>query len=520
MREVYAADLFCGGGGTSSGLKKACEALGRKLWLLAVNHWDIAISTHSQNHPYARHICETLDSVDPRKVVPGGRLDILWASPECTHHSRARGGKPCSDQSRASAWHVVRWADALYIKNIIVENVKEFLSWGPLGANGRPLKSRRGETFRAFLTALESLGYRVDYRILNAAYYGDPTTRERLFIIARRGRRPIVWPEPTHTPNGEAGLFGKTKRWRTAREIIDWNIPGQSIYERKKPLSQNTMNRIYAGMRKFCSKELEPFLIQFYGTNDARSINRPAPTVTTSGNHTGLCQPFLVEYYGKGKARGVDKPLPAQTTKDRMGLCEPFLVRFNKGYDGSSIDKPTPTLTTKDKLGLCEPFIVGAGGPRGAGKPRGVDNPLNTVLSESHSALVQPFLVGITQTGSNGNRIRSVDKPVPTIYTKEKFALCEPFVLGQQSCAAPRLVNQPVPTVAGAGAIALVQPEISGYKLDIRFRMLRPHELARAMSFGDDYKFSGNRSEQVKQIGNAVPVETAAALCREVLNET
>jgi len=414
MKQILATDLFCGGGGTSSGLKKACEELGRKLWLLAVNHWDIAIATHSVNHPYARHICETLDSVNPRKLVPGGRLDILWASPECTHHSRARGGKPCSDQSRASAWHVVRWAEALYIKNIIVENVQEFLSWGPLGSNGKPLKSRRGETFRAFLTALESLGYRVDYRVLNAAYYGDPTTRERLFIIARRGRQPITWPEPTHTPDGEAGLFGKTKRWRTAREIIDWGIPGQSIYERKKPLSQNTMNRIYAGLRKFCSKELEPFLVQFYGTNDARSVDRPAPTVTTSGNHTGLCQPFL--------------------------------LHFSRNADGKSIDKPVPTQTTREKLGLCEPFV-----------------------------------------------------------------------LGQQSCAAPRSVNQPVPTVAGAGAISLIQPKINGQTLDIRFRMLKPRELARAMSFGDDYKFAGNRAEQVKQIGNAVPVCLAAALCKEVL---
>jgi DNA (cytosine-5)-methyltransferase 1 len=444
---------------------------------------DIAISTHSQNHPYAKHICETLDSVDPRKVVPGGRLDILWASPECTHHSRARGGKPCSDQSRASAWHVVRWAEALYIKNIIVENVQEFLSWGPLGSNGKPLKSRKGETFRAFLIALESLGYKVDYRVLNAAYYGDPTTRERLFVIARRGRQPITWPEPTHTPDGEAGLFGKTKRWRTAREIIDWGIPGQSIYERKKPLSQNTMNRIYAGLRKFCSKEFEPFLVQFYGTNNARSIDRPAPTVTTSGNHTGLCQPFIVEYYGKGKARSVNKPLSTQTTRDRMGLCQPFLLRFNKGYDGVSIDKPAPTLTTKDKLGLCE-----------------------------------PFLVGITQTGGNGSRVRSVNSPVPTICTKEEFALCEPFVLGQQSCAAPRSVNQPVPTVAGSGAISLIQPKINGQTLDIRFRMLRPHELARAMSFGDDYKFAGNRAEQVKQIGNAVPVMLAKELCKSLLD--
>lgn len=482
---IYAADLFCGAGGTSTGLLKACEDLGCKLDLLAVNHWDIAIATHSVNHPYAHHICESLDNVNPRKAVPRGALDILIASPECTHHSNARGGKPCSDQSRASAWHVLRWAEALRIDNILIENVKEFQSWGPLGFNGRPLKSRKGETFHAFITALTSLGYKVDYKVLNAAYYGDPTTRERLFIVARRGRRPIHWPEPTHSPDGRKTLFGKTKPWKTAREIIDWGIPGQSIFSRKKSLSQNTINRIVAGMRKFCGKELEPFLVQLNKNCDARSLNNPLPTVATVP-HFGLCEPFLVEYYGNGKALPVDKPIPTQTTKDR--------------------------------LGLCQPFIMGVGGPKGAQKPRSIDRPLNTVTTEQHSALVQPLLVGITQTGGNGKRVRSVDAPVPTICTKEEFALCEPFVLGQQSCSAPRSVNKPIPTVAAAGAIALIQPKINGHVLDIHFRMLKPRELARAMSFSDDYKFEGNREAQVKQIGNAVPVMLAKELCKSLLN--
>jgi DNA (cytosine-5)-methyltransferase 1 len=485
VKIIKAADLFCGAGGTSTGLEKACEDLGYKLDLLAINHWDIAIATHSANHSYARHICETLDSIDPRKVVPGGHLDLLVASPECTHHSNARGGKPCSDQSRASGWHVVRWAEALRIDNILIENVKEFQSWGPLGVNGMPLKSRKGETFRAFLNALTSLGYKVDFKVLNAAYYGDPTTRERLFIIARRGHRKINWPQPTHTPDGSSNLFGKTKPWRTARGIIDWSIPGQSIFTRKKPLSPNTMNRIFAGLRKFSGKELEPFLVMLYGTSDVSSINRPVPTVTTSGAHHALCQPFLVEYYGNSKV--------------------------------SSIKKPLPAVTTKDRFGVVQPFIMGVGGPKGSQNPRSIDRPLGTVVTEQHAALVQPFLVGITQTGGNGKRIRSIDRPVPTICTKEEFALCEPFVLGQQSCAAPRSVDKPIPTVAAAGAIALVQPKINGQILDIHFRMLKPQELARAMSFGDDYKFEGNREAQVKQIGNAVPVMLAKELCKSLL---
>ena len=449
-KSIFVADLFCGAGGTSTGMLKACEDLGYQLKLFAINHWDIAIATHSKNHPSAKHICENLDNVNPHKVVPGGFLDILIASPECRHHSNARGGKPCSDQSRASAWHVLRWAEALKINNILIENVKEFQSWGPLGYNGRPLKSRKGETYQAFLNALVSLGYKVDTRILNAAYYGDPTTRERLFIIARRGRRPIIWPEPTHTPDGNATLFGETKRWRTAREIIDWDIPGQSIFTRKKPLSQNTINRIVAGLRKFSGKELEPFLVMLYKTNDARSIDRPMPTVMTVPK-IGLCEPFLVKYYGTNKTSSIEEPLPTATTKDRFAVCEPFLV-------------------------------------------------------------------GITHSGADSPRIRSIDKPIPTVVTKEEFALCTPFVLGQQSCSAPRSVDKPIPTVAGAGAISLIQPKIKGQMLDIHFRMLKPHELARAMSFDKDYQFTGNHGEQVKQIGNAVPVMLAKVLCRSLLN--
>ena len=484
MKTIYAADLFCGAGGSSTGLKHACDALGFKLNLLAVNHWDIAIATHSKNHPYAKHICESLDNVDPRKAVPRGFLDILIASPECTHHSNARGGKPCSDQSRASAWHVLRWAEALRIDNILIENVKEFQSWGPLSLNGRPMKTRKGETFRAFLIALESLGYKVDARVLNAANYGDPTTRERLFILARRGRKPIFWPEPTHTPDGRSSLFGKTKRWRTAREIIDWSIQGQSIFERKKPLAKNTMNRIVAGLRKFCSKDLEPFLVMLYGTGEARSIDRPTPTVTTSGNHAALCEPFLVEYYGTGQAR--------------------------------SINKPVGTVTTKDRLGLCQPFIIGAGGPERAGRPRGIDKPLNTVMCKNSSALVQPFIIP-TNHGKD-KRSHSINKPMPTITSVDAWGVIEPFILGQQSCSAPRSVDKPIPTVAAAGAIALIKPELKGCKLDIRFRMLKPHELARAMSFDDSYQFEGNREAQVKQIGNAVPVMLAKELCRSLLN--
>ena len=232
-RPIRAADLFCGAGGSSNGLKRACERLGRDLDLTAVNHWPRAIETHRSNHPEARHICERLERVDPKHAVPDGQLDLLIASPECTHHSRARGGRPMSDQQRASAWLVLRWAEALYVRTILIENVPEFSTWGPLDRKGRPLKQKAGHTYRAFLQALRSLGYHVDTRVLTAADYGDPTTRQRLFILADRRRRPR-WPAATHGPRQSAAEHG-LKAWRSAREIIDWSIEGASCKNRDRP---------------------------------------------------------------------------------------------------------------------------------------------------------------------------------------------------------------------------------------------------------------------------------------------
>lgn len=235
MKILHAADLFCGAGGTSTGLMEACDELGIATELTAINHWDVAVATHTANHPCARHLCASLDNLNPRDLFGDGELDLLWASPECTHHSIARGGKPISDQSRATAWCVVRWAEALRPQVILVENVREFAGWGPIGSNGRPLKKRAGDVFRAWCGALESLGYRVEWRVLCAADYGDPTTRRRLFVYAVRGRRKVVWPEPTHCPDGETDLLGRRLPWVTAREIIDWSLPGKSIYARKRP---------------------------------------------------------------------------------------------------------------------------------------------------------------------------------------------------------------------------------------------------------------------------------------------
>lgn len=388
MKPLVLADLFCGAGGTSEGAVEAARASGFEPRLTAINHWPVAVATHTANHPDARHFCASLDALNPRDLFKEGELDLLWASPECTHHSQARGGKPINDQSRATAWCVTRWAEALRPTWILVENVPEFQTWGPIGSNGRPLASRKGEVFRAWVATLEALGYTVGSRVLRSADYGDPTTRERLFVQCVRGRRRIVWPEPTHCAAGETDLFGTRKPWVAAREIIDWSLPSQSIFERKRPLSPKTMERIKAGLRKF---GLKPFMTP---GNGERSTQTPRT---------------------------------------------------------HSVDEPAPTVTAQGHFHLAEPFIV---------------------PQRSSQAL-------------------SVEHPLDTVTTKDRFALCRP----------------------------VVEINCERYQIDVRFRMLQPHELAGAQGFLPDYKFTGTKTEQVKQIGNAVTRRLARAIVAATIRQ-
>ncbi|MCG8633756.1 MAG: DNA cytosine methyltransferase [Desulfobacterales bacterium] len=477
-------DLFCGAGGTSTALIEAGEEAGVDVQLTAINHWDKAIETHTLNHPRVKHLCENLDNVNPRKLYPGGRINLLIASPECTHHSNARGGTPCSDQSRATAWRIVDWASALYIDGILVENVPEFMSWGPLGANGKPMKSKKGETFKAFIIALKSLGYRVEYRVINTADYGDPTCRKRFFLLARRGNKKIRWPGTTHAERSYKGVTGKEIRsWVPAREIIDWSIPGKSIFKRKKPLAKKTLARIEYGLQKFGGKD---FLVKFFGTGKSVSMDKPLPTVTATGQHIGVCEPFVTIMKGQSKSRSIDHPLPTLTTKPHMYLCEPFLIDRNYTHAGPakvrSLDRPAPTLTTRPG-----------------------------------QALVEPFLVGIDHASAGHRHVRSLDKPTPTIVTQQNYALIEPFLIKYFGTSKVQSLNQPLGTVTTKDRFALVELFRDTPGLDIRLRMLQPNELALAQSFPPDYRFAGTKGDVVKQIGNAVPRRTAKALIREMM---
>lgn len=455
-RTVKAVDLFCGAGGTSTGLVTACRQLGLALDLTAINHWDVAIRTHSTNHGHARHFCQSIETLHPREVVPGGHLDLLVASPECTHFSTARGGRPVTDQKRASGWHVLRWAEVLKVDRILLENVREWRDWGPVGADGKPLKSRRGETYAAFLQALRSLNYRVEERVLNAADYGDATTRERLFIMAARGRAPLPWPEPTHAE--QPTLDGRAS-WRPAKEVIDWSLPGESIFTRKRPLSPNTIRRILTGLKRINGVTLDPFLVPQFGE---RKGQRP-------------------------RTHSIHKPLPAVTSHGAGALVQPYLVTLRNNANGRDLGRPVPTIS--------------AGG--------------------THHALAEPFLIP-HQTFDN-HMVDRITKPFRTITgNSSDFALVEPHLSRYNGTdGEPRSVRLPMPTLTAKDRLALVMPVVTveghRYHLDIRFRMLQPHELAGAMGFPPDYAFSGTREDRVRQIGNAVAVNLASALCGALL---
>ncbi|MDX2187760.1 MAG: DNA cytosine methyltransferase [Opitutaceae bacterium] len=539
------ADLFCGAGGTSTGAVEALEALGHRVSLTAINHWDVAVATHTENHPGARHFCASLDALNPKELFKEGELDLLWASPECTHHSRARGGKPMQDQSRATAWCVTRWAEALRPRTIMVENVPEFLEWGPLGAHGKPLKSKKGVLFQAWKQTLEAIGYKVDHRIFCAADYGDPTTRRRLFVQCQLGKRRIIWPDPTHSSSKEPDLFGSRKPWVAAREIIDWAKPGHSIFERKRPLSPKTMKRIWAGLEKF---GLKPFIVPQQSNPTPKSTSEPLPTVTAEGSGPKLVEPFIVamEHGGhlrsvdvplntistaKGGAhaiaqaflvpqhssngpRSVDSPAPTVTTTSRgVGLAQPYLVKLRGTNDGADIEKPAPTVTAGGQhLALAQPFLIDTA-HAGERKPLDLNAPLPTVAgNRGAQALVEPHL--LPQHG--GGVVRPVSEPAPTIATAGAVGLVEPFLVNYYGTGHADSINDPLAAVTTKERHALVRPVVvvngERYLLDIRFRMLQPHELAAAQGFRRDYKFAGNKTQVVKQIGNAVPRNLARAL--------
>lgn len=517
-RTVNIVDLFCGAGGTSTGVKKACVALGYKVKLTAVNHWKLAIATHSQNHIDDEHLCTDVESVVPEEVVPGGVLDLLVASPECTHFANARGGKPVNDQKRAGARYVLDWAEKLYVKNILLENVREFKNWGPLHTNpnskyfSKPIKAREGQFFYSFIRDLEAMDYVVDFRVLNAADYGAPTTRERLFLQARkkvRGVRvQITWPEPTHKKpgsEGQASMFNDTRKpWRGAREIIDWQIPSRSMFDpKRKPLAITTIMRIWAGFDKWgengvpfklaiekhladrgltCDSStgkpgaIDPesgkFVVTLRNNLNAGRIDCPLPTITAGGNQIGVAEGAVVPVQLKQNCLNLDEPMPTVTaTSSDFAVAEGFLVKLNHTKPRTyPTDRPMHTITSEDTTGLVqtEGFLITAahGSETHGGRIHSLDNPLGTVLGSNRFGVVSPFITTAGGTEGQGRNARSVDEPIGTVLPNDRRALVQGSIIvptnhGSSDRSYP--LDRPLPTVTAFDALGFAQGEARGF---------------------------------------------------------
>ncbi|KKL11653.1 hypothetical protein LCGC14_2543610, partial [marine sediment metagenome] len=349
-------DLFAGGGGASEGIERA---LGVPVDI-AINHDPAAIAMHRENHPDTRHCVADVLKVSPTAAVAGRPVGLLWASPDCKHHSRAKGGKPRDKEIRALAWVVVTWARQVRPRVIILENVPEFRQWGPLDENNRPIKSKKGTIFNLWANQLRGLGYEVEYKNLVAADYGAPTIRKRLFMIARCDGRPIIWPEPTH---GEPGNSRGLPPYRTAAECIDFSLPCPSIFDRKKPLVENTLRRVARGIYKYVLKAKEPFIYNITHGGRLESLSKPLRTITCA--HRGekaLVLPYLTTYHGvKGnETRGqrCDEPLKTADTQNRFALVSAFLSHYYGCSTGSQINTPPPTTSARSHTAIAATHLT------------------------------------------------------------------------------------------------------------------------------------------------------------------
>ena len=518
LSDEITVDGFCGGGGWSTGFE---FAIGRPVDI-GINHDKYAIAMHKKNHPFTEHYNENIFEVDPYKATKGRPVGWAHFSPDCTHFSRAKGGTPVKKSIRGLAWVVTKWAGTVHPRIISMENVPEFMSWGSLCArrnkDGRiyrmdgtlaekgtyvpyseqqlvPNKKKQGKTFKRFINVMKSFGYKCEWKILTASDYGAPTIRKRLFIIFRNDGKSIIFPNPTHgNPESEEVKSGKLLPWHTAAECINWDLECPSIFERKKPLAENTLRRIAKGIQKFVIENPNPFIIQVNHGGDnfrGQEVDKPMPTITAKHGF-GIVAPTLIQYHGeqsKNEVRGqiLEKPLQTVDTANRYGLVTAFMSKYFGGnYQGcgSSVDEPLHTITAVDHNALAAVHITQFNNHCIGQK---VDEPLKTITcGEGHFGEVRAFLIKY-YSGESGQK---VNEPLHTIRTKDCFGLV---------------------TIKGVD-YAIV---------DIGLRMLTPRELYNAQGFPTDYEIEtdcyGNKYPKTKQVarcGNSVPLPFATALAR------
>lgn len=488
MREIV-VDSFAGGGGASTGIEMALGISPD----VAINHDPDAVRMHAVNHPDTLHMCQSIMSIDPKDVMPGRPVGLLWASPDCKHFSKAKGGKPVSRNIRDLAWVVVHWAERRRPRVIILENVEEFKTWGPLKGD-RPDPDAIGATFVQWVKALRRCGYAVEWRELRACDYGAPTIRKRLFVIARCDGQPIVWPEPTHGP----GLI----QYRTAAECIDWSLPCPSIFETSKeiykkygvrsvrPLAENTMKRTAKGIFRYVIEAEEPFFItEFAQTSNQRnmSANEPLRTICAQvkGGHFALVSAFLAKHYTGVVGSDLREPIGTVTGIDHHSLvCAHIQRDFGKSF-GNPASEPLATVTSKNKTALVTSHICKM---RGDNIGHDVREPLHTISADGqHHAEVRAFLVKYYGNEKDG---ADINKPIGTVTTKDRFGLV--MVHGE-----PWMI------------------------VDIGLRMLNPRELYRAQGFPENYIIDRDaagkvfkKDKQIRMCGNSVCPPVAAALVR------
>lgn len=572
--EEINVDLFAGGGGASTGLEMG---LGRPVHI-AVNHNPAAISMHEANHPGTLHLQTDVWEVDPVQVLAGRLVGWFHASPDCTHHSQAAGGQPRKKEIRDLSWVVIKWAGIGKPRVISLENVKQIRSWGPLiakrckttrrvikldgtvaGPGERvpreeqfliPDPKRRGSTWKRFLAELRALGYDVEYRLLKACDYGAPTSRERLFLVARRDGQPIVWPEPTHAAKPAKGQ----KPYRTAAECIDWTIPTQSIFERKRPLADATLRRIARGIQREVLERAQPFIVPIanWSREALHPVDQPLNTVTAwpRGGAFALATPVMINAaHGEGRPDGVkrwgrgskpvDEPLGTVTASGSGGhsVATAFLAQANGGFNtthSKGMDEPMTTVTnTGSQQQLVSANLVHM---RGNCDARPMDDPLHTISAGGqHHALAAVFLS--RQFGASVGQ--GIDEPAPTMPAggggktalveltlspeDEQNALrCAAFMINYYGHGDARSLQQPLDTITTRDRLALVTVWIGGDPyviVDICLRMLQPHELYAAQGFPPNYIITrghdGRRftkSEQVHMCGNSVSPPPMAAI--------
>lgn len=543
-------DNFAGGGGASTGIEMATGISVD----IAINHDPEAIKMHKANHPSTKHYCENVWEVDPVTECKGRPVALAWFSPDCKHFSKAKGGKPKDKNIRGLAWVALRWAGLVRPDVIMLENVEEFKTWGPLNRSHRPIKAKQGVTFNKFVTQLQDLGYEVEYRELVAADYGAPTKRKRFFLIARCDGRPIVWPEPTHGPvDSEEVKAGLLKPYVGAYTQLDFSLPCPSIFDTSeeikekygiravRPLAPKTMERIARGLKKFVIDNAEPFIVPIgYGEKKGQlprvhDIREPLPTIVSSGKHY-LCEPYMVQIGQTGftadRSKDVREPLTTIVSKNEHCLIEPKLAPYmgtnTSNHPGGNCKDPINTITTGNQQCLISPTLIQYHSETAPGEVRGqqLEEPLMTVDGSNRYGLVTSFLSKFYKSGV-GQDIR---EPLGTVTANAgggHFGEVRAFLIKYYGQGTGQDIKEPLDTITAQDRFGLVTIADVEYQIvDIGLRMLEPKELYGCQGFPDDYiidhDYTGKtypRSEQVRRCGNAVCPPIPAALVKANLPE-